>query len=130
MGVMRNLMPNQHRSQYPPIGKIIDYLTTRKIFIEMSKNRSDTRCFFGRLKWKPATGRAISRATSKRTTTCDLRPIAGRMLRDSKTNNNLRPAISRRSHVAGRRSRDILSVGIRIRNTRANIPSINVVDPS
>ncbi|KAL0806143.1 hypothetical protein Bca101_098635 [Brassica carinata] len=39
-----------------------------------------------------------------RPATCDLRPIAGRMLRDNETNNNMRPAISRKSHVAGRRS--------------------------
>ncbi|KAF2597744.1 hypothetical protein F2Q68_00007532 [Brassica cretica] len=47
---------------------------------------------------EPATvARSVARHQNEQPATCDLRPIADRWLRDSKTNNNMRPAISRRS---------------------------------
>ena len=72
-----------------------------KIFLIFS------RCFFGRLNCESATGRAISRATSKRTTICDLRLATNRKSHVTRQQNEQQPATCDQSHVAGRRSRDM-----------------------
>ncbi|WZZ56830.1 hypothetical protein YC2023_056937 [Brassica napus] len=47
--------------------------------------------------WSCDQSRGIKTNNNLRLATCDMRPIAGRMLRNNKMNNNLRHAISRRS---------------------------------
>ena len=58
--------------------------------------------------------RSVARHQNEQSATCDMRPIAGCMLRDSKTNNNNRMSqvagrmsqvAGRKSHVAGRAKR-------------------------
>ncbi|KAF3542454.1 hypothetical protein DY000_02000896 [Brassica cretica] len=48
------------------------------------------------------TSRPISRATSKRTTTCDLRPATNRRSQITRQQNEQQPSTCDQSHVAGR----------------------------